>query len=504
VKLSRKGPWRSLAVVAAAVVVISFFGIEPPDAKRADLAAGPGDATGEPGLSGTDGPGDVADGDVGSAAATGDASTASGAVAGPEAGKAAASASTSASASKGGAQCKAGANGGATAKGVTGNRIKLAATNVRSGTGSSFLGTSYVGMQAVVNRVNAKGGICGRLLDLRMVDDGWEAARGANYLQNFAKDDYFALPVVPSSEGLTQAITRGIIDSAGIPVVGTDGMLKEQYADPWVWPVATSTVSTMRVMAKHAADKGAKSFGIVFDQQYKFGKEGAAAFKAYVNQLTGSDPKAYVGITPGRANYSGDAKAFNDSCGAAGCDFVAMLLDPTTANTYVSSQVDKDGKRQGFGRILTGGAQPLFNERFARDCASPCENMLVWTGYNPPIGGLASKPSVAAYVNDVRSVDPGVDVNNQFLEGAYLGMQVFVEALARVGPNLTRAGLQAAMDSMTYASDLSSTLTWTPKQRFANQTAQAFRIVTASGSFAGFAEAGTGFLRDPTPGVVPG
>jgi ABC-type branched-subunit amino acid transport system substrate-binding protein len=494
---------RSTALVVAALAVFSFFGVQPPDPKRADLAAGPGD--GATGLVGEDVPGAL------DPSAPDEGADPSGGAAGPEkSGAAATGAASGATAGAGAgaaggkaAACKAGANGGATDKGVTGNRIKLAATNVRSGTGSSFLGTAYVGMQAVVNRVNAKGGICGRLLDLRLVDDNWEAARGANYLENFAKGDYFALPVVPSSEGLTQAINKGTIDAAGIPVVGTDGMLKEQYSDPWVWPVATATVSTMRIMTKHAADKGAKSFGIVFDQQYKFGKEGAAAFRQYVKQLTGSEPKAFVGITPGRPNYSGDAKKFNEDCGAGGCDFVAMLLDPTTANTYISSQSDSEGKRQGFGRLLTGGAQPLFNERFARDCAAACEGMLVWTGYNPPIGGLSTKPSVAAYVNDVRSVDPGVDVNNQFLEGAYLGMQVFVEALNRAGPNLTRAAVRQVMDSMTYQSDLSSALTWAPKQRFANQNAQAFRIITASGSFAGFAEAGTGFISDPTPGVVP-
>lgn len=491
--------WRSTALVVAGLLVLSFVALEPPNAKRQELATnGVGDGGGTGGADGSGSSGTGGDPGAGGAGGGAGGSNGGGGATGVpgDKGKRAASAA--------GVECRAGKNGGATDRGVSGNRIKLAATNVRSGVGSSFLGTSYIGMQAVVNRVNSKGGVCGRLLELRLVDDNWEAARGANYIQNFAKGDYFALPVVPSSEGLTQAIVNGTIDGAGIPVVGSDGMLKEQYSDPWVWPVATSTVSTIRIMTKHAHDKGARSFGIVFDQQYKFGREGAAAFEQYVKQLTGAPPKAYVGITPGRANYSGDAKKFNDDCGAGGCDFVAMLLDPSTANTYISSQVDdKDGRRQGFGKMLTGGAQPLFNERFARDCRAQCEGMLVWTGYNPPIGGLASKPTVAEYVNDVRSVDPAVDVNNQFLEGAYLGMRVFVEALNKAGPNLTRATLRDAMNSLTYQSDLSSPLTWTPTQRFANQTAQAFRIVTASGSFAGFAEAGTGFLKDPTPGVVP-
>lgn len=482
-----------MALVVAGLLALSFVAVEPP-AKQAERLAsgnGGGDAggsftAGEGGAAGTDGGAGTAGG------ASGGGVTAGGGGGGSGGGGAGGGRNLA---------CKAGQNGGTTDKGVSGNRIKLAATNVRSGIGSSFLGTAYIGMQAVVNRVNAAGGVCGRLLELRLVDDNWEAARGSTYLQNFINEGYFALPVVPSSEGLTQAIESGIISRGGVPVIGSDGMLKEQYSDPWVWPVATATVSTVRIMTKHARDKGAKSFAMVYDSQYKFGIEGAAAFKTYVKELTGTEPHL-VPLVPGKASYSGDAEAFNKKCGA-GCDFVSFLLDPTTANTYISSHTDKDGRRQGFGRILTGGAQPLFNERFARDCARPCDGMLVWTGYNPPIGRLSSEKAVAAYVDDVKSVDPGVDVSNQFLEGAYLGMKVFVAALEKVGPNLTRAAVRDAMNSMKFESGLASTLSWGPNQRFANQSAQAFQVVTASGSFAGFSEAGTGFVQDPRPGVVP-
>lgn len=480
--LSQSAPWKSALGVGIAVVILSIIAIEPPTPKEGPVATDQGE---ELGLR------EVAQEDT---AGTGAASDV--AQTGQKAGAKAAAGSN--------LQCKAGQNGGGTDKGISGNRIRLASTNVRSGTGSSFLGSSYIGMQAVVNRVNAAGGVCGRLLDLRLVDDGWEAARGANFLANFIKEDYFALPVVPSSEGLTQAILNKTISNSAVPVVGSDGMLKEQYQDPWVWPVAASTVSTIRIMTKHAWDNGARSFGIVYDQQYKFGIEGAAAFKQYVNLLSNADPKAFIGITPRQSSYSGEAQRFNEACGSGGCDFVAMLLTPETANTYITSQTaGSDGKKQGFGKVLTGGAQPLFNERFARDCGRACDGMLVWTGYNPPIGRLSSEKDVAAYVDDVRSVDPGVDVSNQFLEGAYLGMKVFVASLEKVGPRLTRTGVRDVMNQMTYETTLSSTLTWRANQRFANLTAQPFRIVTSSGQFTGFSEVGTGFMKDPTPGVVP-
>jgi ABC-type branched-subunit amino acid transport system substrate-binding protein len=406
-------------------------------------------------------------------------------------------------------ECAAGKNGGPTDRGVSANKIKLASTEVLSGEGSSFLGASHVGMEAVVADVNAAGGICGRLLDLTLRDDGWEASLGASFLGNFVSGSpaYFALPVVPSSEGLTQAITSRIIDNGQTPVVGSDGMLQAQYQDPWVWPVATSTASTMRIMAKHAYDVlGARSFGIVWDSHYRFGKEGAAAFAQYVQTLPGAHLAANIPVVPGQPSYP-QVDTFNEGCGGktSRCDFVAMLLEPGTALAWINSMGDdKSGRRLGFGSKGTGGAQTLFNTKFAQQCGEPCSGMLLWTGYNPPIGEKQNLPGLAKYVSDVKAIDPGVDPDNQFVEGAYLGMTVLVEALKQAGPNLTRVRLRQVLDGFRYASDLSSPLAFAPGRHDANQGAQAYEVRTAAGSFSGFADAGTGFLADPTHGVFPG
>lgn len=444
-------------------------------------------------------------------AGPGGAGTAAGGAAGPTAGGTAATGTAAAgkkaaalAPTPAGIECAAGKNGGATDKGVTANKIKLASTHVLSGQGSSFLGSSHVGMEAVVSNINSQGGICGRLLELTLRDDGWDAALGASFIQNFVKSDsYFALPVVPSSEGLTQAIKSRYIGK--VPVIGSDGMLKEQYQDPYVWPVATATVSTMRIMAKHAYEKlGARQFGIVYDSRYKFGKEGARAFKDYVSSLPGASIPAYVGIQPGQPSYP-DTETFNSKCGPTKrCEFVAMLLEPGTAISWINSMGDdSEGRRLGFGSKGTGGAQPLFNNKFGRDCGEPCNGMLLWTGYNPPIGARKNLPGVSKYMQDVNAIQPGVDVNNQFLEGAYLGMTVFVDALKKVGPNLTRDRLRQVMDSMAFQSDLASNLTYGPNKHYANTAAQAFRVQTGAGSFLDFADAGTGYITDPRPGDFP-
>lgn len=395
---------------------------------------------------------------------------------------------------KSGAQmvCQAGRNGGATDVGVTGTKIKLASTVVLSGPGASFLADSPKAIQAVVARVNREGGICGRTLDLTVRDDGWKSDQGLLFLKNFIESkQYFAFPVVPSSEGLTAAIKAGEISKAGIPVIGSDGMLIDQYKDPWVWPVATATVSSMRVMAKYGYDKGARSFGIVYDSQYKFGVEGAAAFADYIGGLSGAILKAKVGIKPAESSYNTEVQKFNGDCKP--CDMTVMLLEPATAETWIAGRPNK-------GKLITSGAQTLFNRRFASNCRTACQGMLVWTGYNPPIDALASLPGVAKYVNDIKAIDPGVDTSNAFAQGAYLGMSAFVEALRQVGPNLTRQRLQQVLNTMKFKSDLSSDLGWSATNRYANTRAQAFSLQYAGDSFSGFANEQTGWIADPKPG----
>lgn len=388
-------------------------------------------------------------------------------------------------------QCTRSKNGGSTDVGVTANTIRLASTVVQSGPGSSFLSASPYGMQAIVRKVNAAGGICGRTLTLQLVDDAWDSQSGLRFIKTFINDKVFALPVVPSSEGLTAAIEAGEITRAKIPVVGTDGMLRQQYQNPWVFPVATATESTMRIMARYGYEKKkARCFGIVYDTRYRFGREGADAYRKYVKSLPGAKMCSDVGIYPARASYSSEIQRFNSACDSR-CDFVAWLLEPQTALTWVAG-------RPQMGTKVTSGAQTLFNEQFAANCGKACAGMLVWTGYNPPIGNLSGLEDVGEYQNDVKTVSPTADTTNQFLEGSYLGMKIFVEALRRVGPNLTRARLRDELNRGCYTTQLSSKLCWTASDRSANKTAQAFSIVVAQGSFAGFKNERTGWVRDPS------
>jgi ABC-type branched-subunit amino acid transport system substrate-binding protein len=415
-------------------------------------------------------------------------------------------------ASGGAISCAGGHNGGASAPGVSATNIHIASTIVTTGVGAGFLGEAVNGMNAAIAEANSSGGVCGRSITLDTINTGWDATTGNQDISNYvASNQIFALVGEPDSEGLKGAIDSGTIDRAGIPVVGSDGMLADQYnRSPWVFPVAASTVSNMHIIAKYAVQKlGASSFGIVYDTAYKFGAEGAAAFDAEVHRLTGRDIQgfspgggscsgAYCGVSSQNQSYSSDISAFNSACNP--CDVVVLLLEPGPAETWMKGEEPSGGS---WYKHLFGG-EPLFDDQFASTCGSDCAGMVVWTGYHPAIQPFDGESAVVRYENSLRSVCPqGCDPQNEFTEGAYIGTRMFIEACRRVnqaGRPLTRDTLREALQGSPFDFGLSANpLHYGGLPHLANISMAAFSD-NAQGSFNGWNYLQTGFLADPAAG----
>ena len=415
-----------------------------------------------------------------------------------------------------GITCAGGHNGGATDAGVTATELHVASTIVDTGIGSGFLGEAASGMQAAVNEVNSSGGLCGRHVSLSTINTGWVQAQGNNDISSYINSgSVFALVGEPDSEGLAGALSTGTIDRAGIPVVGTDGMLKDQYSDPWVWPVAASTVTNMHIIADYAVKKlGAKSFGIVYDTKYRFGSEGAKAFDNEVFRLTGQhipgydkdgcpDGSRFCGISADQTSDSDSIVAFNKGCTPA-CDAVVMLLEPAPMSTWMSgeSSYKQAGKATWYKQLF--GGEPLFDDKFAQQCAAECGGMTVWTGYHAAIQPFDAEAPVYTYSQSLKAACPSCDPHNEFTQGAYLGTRLFIEAVKRLqnhGLPLTRANLRDELNADSFDLGLASGPLHYGNgfPREANAGMAAFAD-NASGSFNGWNYLATQFLPDPARG----
>lgn len=402
--------------------------------------------------------------------------------------------------------CAKGNNAGATDVGVTAKSIHIATTDVTTGVGAGFLGQAVQGMKAALAQVNQAGGICGRQIVLDSINDGWDGPTGATDISNYINSgNVFALVGEPDSEGLDQAVSSGMIDRAKIPVVGTDGMLASQYNDPWIWPVAASTVTNMHIAAEYAVKRaGAKRVGIVFDSHYKFGKEGAAAFKAEVQRVAGSSlgmgdtcASGFCGVSPDATDYSTEVTGFNKACaGGTRCDVVVMLLEPKPMQTWMKDE--ENCACTWYGTLM--GGEPLFDDNLASNCGQNCAGMIVWTGYKPDIQPFDGESAVYTFAQGLHRVCPTCDPHNEFTEGAYLGTRLFIAACEKVGSNLTRAALRDVLNRETFDLGLSQPLHYgTGLPHLANTSMAAFSD-NSGGTFNGWAYRSTGFLPDPAPG----
>lgn len=357
-------------------------------------------------------------------------------------------------------RCAAGANGGATDVGVYAGAIDLASTVVGSGPTQNQLGPARYGIQAVVDRVNRAGGICGRRLILMLKDDGGDASTGKTYIDNFIQSShFFALAVAPSPEGLLAASQAGDIDRAGIPVVGVNGMQFGDHRDPWLWPVAASDINAARVMAHNAIAGGADKLGVVYDETYRVNFEAAGAFISEAQREGHQVPQeCRVALRAGQPDYAAQVRQFDDSCAAAskGVDFVALLLQPQTAQTWIGDAPYLGTRPDGSGHGA-GAAQELSTPQFLDSCGQPCTNLALFASIYPAASPFDQVPEVQAYRQDLCAVDTdcAVHAGNLNVEAAYSGMDLLVQALQATGPNLTRARLRSTLDSMELRSRLS-------------------------------------------------
>ena len=499
-KTTRRFPppigWIPFTVGLAAVIVLSLFAVAPQFQNKVvgTTASGPGGS----GL-GAAGPGGAAV--IGGAPAGGTGGTTV----------------VSGGGSPAGLKCAPGQNGGATAPGVTATQINIASTIVKTGVGSSFLREAVYGIQAAINQV---GSVCGRGVHLEALNDGWDRSSGAADIQNWINSgSVFALVGEPDSEGLDGVSNgsggNGALDAAGMPAVGTDGMLTSQYHDPMIFPVAASTVSNMHIIADYAWAHGARTFGIAFDTSYKFGKEGASAFDAEVKRLSGQDIPGYnsslsactqqfCGVPSstengGSSSYSSYQQQFNPACqnangGGKPCDAVVLLLEPGPAETWM-----KDESTSGQWYKTLYGGEPLFDDQFASTCQSEganCGGMITWTGYHPAISPFSGEGPVNAYSQALKAACPSCDPHNEFTEGAYLGTLLFLKACQDVGPDLTRAALVNTLNSVTFNLGLSVPLPYSAGH-IANGSMAAFAVnAPLNGSFNGWNYLETGFIPD--------
>jgi hypothetical protein len=130
----------------------------------------------------------------------------------------------------------------------------------------------------------------------------------------------------------------------------------------------------------------------------------------------------------------------------------------------------------------------------------------LWTGFKPNMEQFAGQPPLQRYAADLRRYSPTIDLNNQFVEGGYLGMRLMIEAVSKASEakgGLTRVNLVAVLNA-TKSWDIGLTvdpLTWSASNHFAQSSAHAFDEQFSESSGVGWRYTGIK-ITDPNPAAV--
>ena len=164
--------------------------------------------------------------------------------------------------------------------GVSADKIVFGQATALEGPASALGQGMKVGLEAAFAEVNKAGGVKGRKLELKSVDDGYEPTKSIEAVKKLLEEDkVFAIAGAVGTP--TSAATQPIATAAGAPFIGPfTGVefLREPYK-PLVMNIRASYFQETEAMVEHLTkDLGATKIAIMY-QDDAFGQAGLAGVK---------------------------------------------------------------------------------------------------------------------------------------------------------------------------------------------------------------------------------
>ena len=327
--------------------------------------------------------------------------------------------------------------------GASDTAIKIGQTYPYSGPGSGAASGARA-MAGYFAMLNDRGGINGRKIDFRSLDDGYTPPRTVEQTRRLVEEDgvllIFASLGTPTGEAV-----RSYLNNKKVPqlflITGASSLVDPQHY-PWTMPGIPSYAAEGRIFAKYllAAKPDAK-IAILY-QDDDFGRDHLDAFLAELGDraatmvvakasyqvtdptltsqmitLKGSGADAVYLITQGRASPQSVT-----AVRALGWNPLVLLPSVSTSRGIIGPAGDEALK----GVISAG---------YEKDPASPA---------------LADDPAVKEYLAWVEKYTPKSDwESNKSTPAGYVLGQVMAEVLRRCGDDLTRANVLKQATSLT-------------------------------------------------------
>jgi len=332
--------------------------------------------------------------------------------------------------------------------GVSSSTITIGSSGPLSGEAAAAAGV-LKGADGYFKYVNARGGVNGRKIDFKYLDDGYDPSRTVNNVrQLIQQDNVFALFGVVGTNG--NLAIRDFANAAGVPTVfsasGATTFGRDYKKYPWTIGYLPPYSVEGQLYAKHILATNAKKAKIaVLYQADDYGKDVLAGFRTGLGAKARSMIVQTVGYDPTASDVQSQV----------------AQLKASGANTFAIFAFGKFAI-QAFVYANKLGWKPQI---YVNDVASASSIMqldpqstaegaisILW-GKDPATPKFKKDAGTALAAKIIKRYIPGGNPSDGFLIAGMAEAFTMVDALKAAGKNLTRKGLMNAVTHMNEANN---------------------------------------------------
>ncbi len=292
------------------------------------------------------------------------------------------------------------------------------------------------GAKLYFNQINAKGGINGRTIDLRTLDDGYEPEKTVANTKKFLADGVFALfgyVGTPTSVAALPLATEAKTPFFA-PFTGAQ-VLREPF-NRYAIHVRASYFDETAAIVKQAAAVGIKKFS-VFYQNDAYGKAGLEGVERALKTL--NLPMTSTGTVE---RNSVDVKKAVADIMAKQPEAIVQISAYKSCAAFI-----REARKAGFGgtfyNVSFVGTQALLTE-LGKDARGVVVSQVMPYPYSP---NTALSGEYLEALKAVSATNKDITANYSSIEG-YIAAKIFAEALRRAGRNASREAFITAIASM--------------------------------------------------------
>ena len=315
------------------------------------------------------------------------------------------------------------------------NRIVLGQSAAFTGPAAQLGIQFHEGAKLWFEQVNDRGGVNGRSIELKKLDDGYEPERCLANTKQLISENVFALFGYIGTP--TSLAALPVIKSSQIPFIApfTGAMgLREPYVKN-VFHLRASYNDETALIVKQLTNLGLKKIA-VFYQNDAYGKAGLDGVTLALSKLD-LKPVAIATVERNTVDVANAVKVLN----AAKPDAVVQISAYKSCAAFV-----RESRKAGYGgtfyNVSFVGTQALADE-LGKDGAGVVVSQVVPSPYS------SSRPIAREFAESIKSGGGEVQANFSSMEG-YLAAKLFTEALKRAGNAITisRADLIRGFESI--------------------------------------------------------